>query len=59
MSIMSDFEETCDLLDAAVFTGDSLVREDNRALLRDYLARWQRELDSMKETFAEDGSDLV
>ena len=56
---MSDFEETCDLLDAAVFTGDSLVREDNRALLRDYLARWQRELDSMKETFAEDGSDLV
>jgi len=38
------FDELCDNLDAAVFTGDWLADAGNRAGLNDYLERWAKEL---------------
>lgn len=41
---MNGFEELCDSLDAAVFTGDSLHSKENRDLLKDYMFRWDLEV---------------
>lgn len=37
-------EEACELIDAAMFSGDSFLDDGNRKELRDYLARWEQEL---------------
>ena len=42
---MEDFEEMCDDLDAAIFTGDHLEDETNRITLDNYIAAWKRKLD--------------
>ena len=42
----TNFEDLCDEVDAAVFTGDSLEFEENRELLHTYLSRWKRHLES-------------
>ena len=41
---MNNFEEICDTLDAAIFTGDVLMSEENRKILTEYLDRWVGEL---------------
>lgn len=42
------FEDKLDDLDAAIFSGDSLESEENRALLREHCERWLRELSSLE-----------
>ena len=41
---MTYFENLCDQLDAAVFSGDSLDDPQNQAFFAEHLARWQRRL---------------
>lgn len=41
---MPYFENLCDQLDAAVFSGDSLEDPKNRTLFAEHLGRWQRRL---------------
>lgn len=42
---MDHFENACEGVDAAVFSGDTLYDANKRVLLKDYLGRWQRALD--------------
>ena len=36
--------QLCEKVDAAVFSGDFMLNDDERAEFRVYLERWQREL---------------
>ena len=45
-------EDACDTIDAAMFTGDTFEDAGNRKILRDWIARWEREMkrfDNSKE----------
>ena len=37
-------EDACEEIDAAIFSGDAFMDSDNRKELREYMARWEREL---------------
>ena len=37
--------KACDGVDACIFSGDTLFGDETRAMLKDYLARWQRAVD--------------
>lgn len=39
-----DVINAIDMVDSAVFTGDSFIDKDNRAELRSKMARWEKEL---------------
>lgn len=41
------FEEVCERIDGHVFSGDALLSPENRREFREYLERWERELDNM------------
>jgi hypothetical protein len=41
---MNHFAKAVDSLDAAVFSGDGLMRADNRDLFKRSMERWQRKL---------------
>lgn len=40
-------------IDAAIFSGDTFLNEENNAEMRDMLDRWQRGLNEHKETIEE------
>jgi len=42
------FDELCDNLDAAIFTGDWLASEENQIGLEAYLQRWEKELETWR-----------
>ena len=53
---MSEVDEMCDPVDAMVFTGDALLKQENLDNFQEYLARWgrqiprfQKQIDEMKE----------
>lgn len=46
---MPYFENLCDQLDAAVFSGDSLEDPKNRTLFAEHLDRWQRRVAEMSK----------
>lgn len=50
---MNHFEKALDNLDACIFNGDALFDAPMRALFRDMLERWQRELVIWEEIAAE------
>jgi hypothetical protein len=39
---MNHFEKALDVVDAAVFSGDSLMDADNRKMFREMMERWHR-----------------
>ena len=39
----------CESVDACVFSGDSLYEEENRVKLKEYIARWQRAIESCEQ----------
>ena len=39
---MNHLEKSCESVDASVFNGDALFDDGQRAMLKDYLARWNR-----------------
>jgi hypothetical protein len=49
----SFFEEAVDTLDDEVFSGDSLVNQDNRELLKKHCEAWLREIEKMEEVFSD------
>lgn len=51
---MSEILKCIDMFDAAVFTGDDFHDEENRKQLRTFLARWERELESLQKLDEED-----
>jgi len=53
MPLHNDTEEALDHIDAAVFTGDSLFDKDNMARFEYFIARWQKEITSIKKVVAE------
>jgi len=46
-------DDLCDEIDAAMFSGDSFLKEANRKGLAEYIGRWQREMKQWKEIAAE------
>lgn len=50
---MTHFEEAVDSLDASIFSSDNLAQEENRGLLKEHLARWERELDVWEKLSSE------
>jgi hypothetical protein len=38
-------EEACEEIDASIFSGDILFCDEDREMLSEYIARWQRALD--------------
>ena len=46
---MNHFEKAVDVLDAEVFSGDSLFDAKNRELFKRMLERWQRSLVTWEE----------
>lgn len=43
------FVDTCENIDAAVFTGDTLYNNASLVKFEEYLARWQRGVEAHKE----------
>ena len=43
------FEEACDTLDAAVYTGDALSDDETRRRFKGYLRRWEIALNGWKD----------
>jgi hypothetical protein len=46
-------EDACEQIDAAVFSGDTLYDDDDRAALKEYVQRWVRAIDSHEENAKE------
>lgn len=44
-----DFEELCDRIDAHCITGDTLIDSNMRKLLKEYIGRWERQIQSWDE----------
>ncbi|AWY09226.1 hypothetical protein vBRpoSV10_104 [Ruegeria phage vB_RpoS-V10] len=42
-------ENALEEIDAAVFSGDTFVREENRVILQEYLGRWSRAMVSFAD----------
>lgn len=53
MNVHPSVEEAIDQIDAAIFTGDAFLDKPNRDEMREMVARWQRQLDSLAEIFDE------
>jgi hypothetical protein len=51
---MEYFEGIIDEVDAAVFSGDSLVKKKNRKLLKESCESWLREIGRMEEAFGKE-----
>ena len=49
--------ESCDKVDASVFSSDALVDEDNRKEFRKYLESWGKELNRFEEIFGGDNNE--
>jgi len=49
VSIHPSVSNALDEIDAAVFSGDKSVREENRAILQEYLGRWSRAMVSFAD----------
>lgn len=54
MIMPSYIENALEEIDAAVFSGDTFVREESRAILQEYLGRWSR---AMVSFAADDGEE--
>lgn len=53
-AVHPDVVEAFDLIDAAVFSGDSFYSHEGRTLLREHLERWKK-WDSETNYYAADG----
>ena len=53
---MNHLEQACEGVDAAVFSGDALVDDASRAVLKEYVERWARAIREHEAANAE--SDL-
>lgn len=42
-------DRACNAIDAAMYSGDAFLREENRKALRAWMARWERGLEEMAE----------
>lgn len=42
-------ENACEEIDAAMFSGDDFLNEDNRKALKEYIGRWSRELERLEK----------
>jgi hypothetical protein len=51
---MDYFEDACETIDAALFTGDTLYDEKKRAMLKEYLGRWNRAVLAHETSSTED-----
>jgi ADP-dependent phosphofructokinase/glucokinase len=38
----------CDQIDASMFSGDEFLYEENRKGLKEYIGRWQREMERIE-----------
>lgn len=57
---MGWFENACETIDAALFTGDTLYDDEKRAKLKEYLGRWNRAVqrhEADADADAEGGTD--
>lgn len=41
-------EQAIDEIDAAMFSGDTFYDDDNREVLKKYIARWSKEIDEIE-----------
>ncbi|AMO44161.1 hypothetical protein DSS3P8_103 [Roseobacter phage DSS3P8] len=53
MSMHPSVENALEEIDAAVFSGDTFVREENRTILEEYMGRWARAMTSFAADEAE------
>lgn len=44
----------CEEIDASVFSGDAFYDKEHRKQLREYMARWTRELMAIEESLGEE-----
>ena len=45
IAIMRSYiEEACEEIDSSVFSGDAFIDKEHRKKLRDFMARWEKEL---------------
>lgn len=49
--------KACEEIDAAIFSGDVLYSETERAELKEYVERWQRAIAKHESSEAEDASN--
>lgn len=54
---MNWIETPCEQIDAAVFTGEALWFDEQRAMLKDYIGRWQRAIREHEEANPDAGQD--
>jgi hypothetical protein len=57
--IMRDYiEQACEEIDAAMFSGDAFIEEEERNKLREYIGRWERKMKEWEEIEAEVKKDV-
>lgn len=57
MAIEKCVADAIEEIDAALFSADTFVSKENRAELREMMARWERELKSFDEIFPDGAKD--
>jgi len=51
-------KEAIDILDSAIFNGDTFYDEDNLKLLEETIARWNKEIEHIKTAIEENKTNL-
>jgi hypothetical protein len=50
MTSNENLERAYEIIDAALFSGDTFLRSDRRERLRYFVSRWERQIDVMVNT---------
>jgi len=45
-----NIENACEEIDAAMFSGDEFTDKENREKLREYIGRWEREMQNFEKS---------
>lgn len=55
---MNILEQHCEWVDASVFSGDLLYDDERRAILKEYVGRWQRAISEHETDEEQEGGAL-